>query len=276
MDLVKYLDIQEKLKEVKSKLESEGFTVAYICLYGSQSYNLDIFTEDYQSDFDMKAVIVPTLDELILNSKPYSKVHETPYGQVDVKDLRHYLETINKGNPTYVETLHAIYYSIDPLFEDEMRLILSKADALTEALSCQLIRAIYGMSLEKLKALKHPYPTTAAKIEKFGYDPKQLASLLRLRDLAQSYFLEEQSFTSSMWYGEEFARERMIQIKTGSYILEEAEMCSIDWVEEIKNIRNDYLQSVDEQTLDYSAKYDIIGLGNEIIRKRIERDISRE
>jgi hypothetical protein len=43
------------------------------------------------------------------------------------------------------------------------------------------------MMLEKYEALRHPYPSTVAKIEKFWYDPKQLHHIERLIKLMWRY-----------------------------------------------------------------------------------------
>ena len=39
--------IIEALETQKKRLEAEGYTVAYICLYGSQNYELDIDNGEY-------------------------------------------------------------------------------------------------------------------------------------------------------------------------------------------------------------------------------------
>ena len=43
------------------------------------------------------------------------------------------------------------------------------------------------MALEKQKALCHPYPNTMDKIEKFGYDGKQLSHCRRLLNFLSRY-----------------------------------------------------------------------------------------
>jgi hypothetical protein len=49
------------------------------------------------------------------------------------------------------------------------------------------LKACYGMMLEKFHAIDHPYPSIVHKIEKFGYDPKQLHHIVRLRILIERY-----------------------------------------------------------------------------------------
>ena len=47
---------------------------------------------------------------------------------------------------------------------------------------------MYGWNEQrKLKALKHPYPTIVDKINKYGYDPKQLHHILRMNDFIKKY-----------------------------------------------------------------------------------------
>ncbi len=57
---------------------SLGYNVYYIAVYWSQNYWLDIHDEGYQSDTDYKCIIIPTLDDLIRNSKPVSRVVDFP------------------------------------------------------------------------------------------------------------------------------------------------------------------------------------------------------
>ena len=57
----------------------------------------------------------------------------------------------------------------------------------------QAIRCMAGMSKEKLKALKHPYPTIVDKINKYGYDPKQLHHILRMNDFIKKYAILEKA-----------------------------------------------------------------------------------
>ena len=83
--------MKERMEKVRKNL---NHSPVYMCLYGSQNYQMDAHTDEYQSDFDYKAIIVPTLKDLVFNSKPISKVVEVENGQVDVKDVRSFFETL--------------------------------------------------------------------------------------------------------------------------------------------------------------------------------------
>ena len=45
--------------------------VVYLALQGSQNYELDEYSEEYQSDIDTKCIILPTLDDIVCGKSPY-------------------------------------------------------------------------------------------------------------------------------------------------------------------------------------------------------------
>ena len=49
------------------------------------------------------------------------------------------------------------------------------------------VNCIAGMVYEKHKAMEHPYPTLKDKIEKYGYDNKQLHHILRCEEFLRRY-----------------------------------------------------------------------------------------
>lgn len=260
-------NIQECLQKQKELLESQGYTVAYISLYGSQNYGLDIYTEDYQSDIDMKAVIVPTLDELVRNSKPISTVVETEWGQCDLKDIRPYFQTLTKANPAYIETLFTDYYIVDENFKEEFDEIFERREELVSTLSAQMIRAMYGMMCEKEKALCHPYPSIAHKIEKFGYDGKQLSHVIRLFNLMKDYYILGQPMNEAMIA--ERSKELIMKTKLNETTLEDALMLTEHYMAKGKELRDIVLSSIDENKLDYSVKDKFVELSQDIIKIKI-------
>lgn len=258
-------DIIETLKEYKQFVESNRYTVAYIALYGSQNYGLDLYTKDYQSDLDAKAVVVPTLDDLVYNSKPVSKVLEYKGNQIDVKDIRSYTDTLIKANPAYLETLFTKYYIIDDRFKNEMESILNLKDGLVNCLSCQFIRAAYGMMCEKEKAFSHPYPATIDKIEKYGYDPKQLHHIVRLWYLIEVYIHEKKYVLRPQEANIQF----LLDIKQGKFSFDEAVKQRDYYMSLGKNAKDEYLSKIDENKIDYSAKYKVVDLSRQIIKQKI-------
>ena len=265
-------NLLECLSKQKLILESQGYTVAYISIYGSQNYNLDINTEEYQSDIDMKAIIVPTLDELVRNSKPVSVTVDTEWGQCDVKDIRLYFQTLLKANPAYIETLYTDYFIIDSRFESEMTQVLSLKDELLEVLSAQFLRAAYGMMCEKQKALCHPYPSIAHKIKKYGYDGKQLSHSIRLYVMMGDYFVLNTPMKNCLQPSD--LRDFILDCKLNKLSLNEA-VKEMDLVlSQAKELRDSILSKIDESTIDYSIKDVFIKLSQDIIKNKIIQEIS--
>lgn len=266
------MDIIKKLKQQKSIIESQGYKVAYISLYGSQNYGLDVHTEDYQSDLDMKAVIVPTLDDLINNSKPISTTIQTEWGECDLKDIRTYFETLLKGNPAFLETLFTDYYIVDESFKSEFEKIFSLKDELVHTLRAQMIRAMYGMMMEKEKAMCHPYPTIAHKIEEFGYDGKQVHHIYRLWLMMQDYFINKKSLGECL-HPTQDKIDLLMELKLNKHSLVFAEGFVSEVMKDAKIIRDKILAKIDEGKIDYSVNFQFQELSKEVIKNKIIKEI---
>jgi len=265
--------LMDSLVRQKSILESEGYSVAYICIYGSQNYGLDLNTEEYQSDIDMKAIIIPTLDDLVADSKPVSIVVDTEWGQCDVKDIRLYFQTLLKGNPAYIETLFTDYYVVDNKFQREFDTIISLRNDLVSALSAQFVRAIYGMMCEKQKALCHPYPSIAHKIEKHGYDGKQAHHILRLWFVMTDYILNGKRLEECLRLTDEGRIEALMQYKLNRPSLEVASQMVDHTMGLAKNLRDSFLEKVDESKMEDSVSNTFLKLSQDIIKHKIIEEV---
>lgn len=172
----------EKLQLVWKHLESLGYKPHYLAIYWSQNYWLDINDDEYQSDIDYKCIIIPTLNDLVRNSKPLSIVIDYDGGQIDIKDIRSYVESVVKCNVNFLEILQTEHYICA-----EWTFLREYLEPLMSEMWQFYLKACYGMMLEKNEALRHPYPSTRTKIEKFGYDTKQLHHIMRLLTLIIRY-----------------------------------------------------------------------------------------
>ena len=105
----------------------------------------------------------------------------------------------------------------------------------------QALRCLAGTSAEKYKALEHPYPNTMDKIEKYGYDPKQLHHILRINDFMKKYIAglpyEECLIPNHAGY--------LMQVKKGLYDLNEARRIALEVDQENKKLKEDNLQPVE-------------------------------
>jgi hypothetical protein len=113
----------------------------------------------------------------------------------------------------------------------------------------QALRCMAGTSAEKFKALEHPYPNTMDKINKFGYDPKQLHHILRLNDFMKRYIS-----------GEDYASclipnhtGYLMQVKKGLYDLKEARRLAYEYDQKNKLLKEENIQVpefIDQKTLE--------------------------
>lgn len=183
-------DIFKELVNRKKILEGKGYKVIYIGLYGSQNYNLS----DEQSDIDVKAIILPTLQDIIFR-KVTSTTIECENGNIDVKDLITFYDVIKKGNFSYVEAIDTEYSIGDKYIKELFKQFRPN------------LNSILGAMYEKRKALTHEYPSKHSEFEKWGFDPKQHHHILRLYDLLE-YNLKNNDTRSYLVYEDNSDRQK--------------------------------------------------------------------
>lgn len=220
--------LKEHYKEIDGKYEIVG-----LFLQGSQNYGLDIYDDDYKSDIDTKAIVLPTLKDIVMNAPPISTTLVLENNEhIDLKDIRVMFDTFKKQNVNFIEILFTKFRLINPKYKDLWKKLTDKREDIArldynKALNCQC-----GMSEQKYVALKHPYPTIADKIDKFGYDPKQLHHILRMNDFIKKY-VKGKSYEECLVPDN---KERLIEIKKGVLPLEEAEILAKELNEETYRI----------------------------------------
>lgn len=236
--------IMKRIKEHYKFLENKGYTVLMIASHGSMNYNLYVEEDDYVSDIDTKAIILPTLDELIKDSKPVSKVYDDEYeAHIEVKDIRLMTELWSKQNMAYLEFFYAQYYYINPEYKDMISPLLEMRDEIVGMHKVRLIKSISGMSKEKLKALEHPYPSIKDKIDEYGYDGKQLHHIIRLNDFMRRYFVCGESYAQALWYEDGMIKDYMIGIKKSKLPLEQARTLATEKDAETKQMANNLISN---------------------------------
>lgn len=177
--------IKNHKKEIQKIVPAERFF--YLALYGSQNYDM----AGPESDVDTKAIIMPSLGDIVLNKKPTSYTHVLDNGEnLDIKDVRIMFDCYRKQNVNYVETLFTEYYDYGALYEKEVKELRDNAELIARYNPYLAVKCIKGMSYEKYHALTHKYPSKIKIIEKYGYDPKQLSHIVRLQDLLIKYVNE--------------------------------------------------------------------------------------
>ena len=259
------------------KRHLEEFTKVYpnlelfgIFIQGSQNYNLDIHTNEYKSDIDTKAIVIPSLEDVVMNKKPISTTHILPNNEhLDVKDIRLYFDNFKKQNINFIEILFACHKGINKEYLDLYQLLEENREDIAHYNTNQALRCMAGMSMEKKKALCHPYPTLKEKIEKYGYDGKQLHHIIRLFDFITCYCLDgtfQQCLTDYQPH-----KEEMMKAKKSEYSLKEAIKLAEKYDNFIKEIKDMNLKEKDE--INKNALEILNKVQYEVIKRRIREEV---
>lgn len=229
-------EIFKELSNYKKILEKKGYVVLYIGLYGSQNYNLD----DEESDIDVKAIILPTLHDIIFR-KVTSTTIECEKGNIDVKDLITFYEVIKKGNFSYIESIQTKYSIGDNYLKDLFSLVQVNK------------KSVLGAMYEKRKALTHEYPSKTKEFELWGFDPKQHHHILRLYDLLEYNFIHNEN-KSFLYYEEGKRRDELIRYKRNKDNIAKT----------IIENDSDYIIEMAKQLINHNYSYEVINLDEEI------------
>lgn len=246
--------INNRLAEHYAECEKLGYEILGVFVQGSQNYKLDCDTTEYQSDIDTKAIVIPSFKDIVYGKSGVSTTHILPNNEhIDIKDIRIMFDTFKKQNINFIEILFTEYFIANYKYADLVAELRSHADEIASAHYNQSLRCLCGMSMEKLKALCHPYPSIIDKIEKYGYDPKQLHHILRLNQFIKD-FTNGKSYRDCLVTSKEM-REYLIDIKVNAMPLEKATQLAVEKDTETRYIKDKYLQTV--EVVD-TQKYDIL------------------
>lgn len=185
-----------------------GFEPLVVNLYGSQNYEM----ETKNSDFDFKAIVLPSIDDVIYNRKPVSTTMMFNGGLIDIKDIRLMWDNYKKQNPNFIETLFTPYFCVNPKYAIDWFDIRDLAEDIAHADPAKAVKAMYGMALEKQRELCKSHPSLEELIDKYGYDSKQLSHIIRLYTLALNY-MEEEPYRDCL-VPNDFVKNLCIRIKT--------------------------------------------------------------
>lgn len=243
-----------------------------LVLQGSQNYGLDLYTDEYKSDIDTKVIVIPSLEEIVMNKKPISTTHICPNNEhIDIKDIRLYFDNFKKQNVNFLEILFSNFYIINEKYHDLWDELVADRELVAHYNINQALRCMAGMSMEKKKALCHPYPTLIEKIEKYGYDGKQLHHIIRMNNFIFAYG-EGKPYEECLKYLPN--KEEMMKAKLNQYSLEDALQMAEDFDIDTKNLKDKYLKPQDEinkEALDLLNK-----IQYNVIKRKLKEDIKKE
>ena len=202
--------IEKNLLCCKRILEDNGLTIVGIFLYGSQNYNLDY--ED--SDIDLKAIVIPSINDIVFNNKPISTTIDIPDGLCDIKDIRLMVQSWRKQNVNFMELLFTEYSYVNPLFYEFFRPLLAARETIVRYNEKRAVDCLRGFVYEKYYRLFKDTPSQHDEVIKYGYAAKQLVHMERLASLLEHYMKREPYMECLMVSPEE--RQKWIDLKTYS------------------------------------------------------------
>lgn len=257
------LNIEHQLHTHLDEVRARGHYPIYLALADSQNY--DLANED--SDVDTKAIIVPTLRDLAINKQPVSTTIKFDNGeQCDVKDIRLMFQNFKKQNINFLEILFTQHYLANTGFNDLFLTLRARADEIAHYNPFMALKCMYGMANEKFKKMEHISPASEEKIKQFGYDPKQLHHIVRLREFAERYV-----------NGEEFAaclktkhKSYLLHLKEGKFSLNDARAIASAEIIKLDAIVNEAAK------FDYKNDKEVEVLLNETVYSVMRRSFARE
>jgi len=228
--------IMKRLEEHYNTVIQMGYEIVGVFLQGSQNYELAY----ENSDIDTKAILLPKFNDFVLNNKLISTTHILENDEhIDLKDIRLMFECFKKQNINFVEILFTKYKVINPKYESLFQPIISNNELIARYNNYAAVNCISGMSMEKYKALEHPYPTIIDKIEKYGYCSKQLHHIIRLNEFIKRYLIGEKYSDCLISNNKEY----LINVKRNIHTLDEAREIAKRLCDETYKIKCDYMNN---------------------------------
>lgn len=238
-----FKNLKFHLQELK-KLRPE-YEFVMIAVQGSQNYNLDIYDEEYKSDIDTVAIVLPPFSNFVNNEKYISETLILDNNEhIDIKDIRQIFDIFTKQNIKYLEILNTEFRIINSKYKPELTQLLQNIDYVCSSNPVKLITCTFGMQLEKRKALTHMYEGLKDKIEKYGYDGKQLHHIARLYYFAERYISNGYNFKKAMDFKDidKNVYDVLIHAKKSEYTLTQALGIASAYVERLTDLRNTFVE----------------------------------
>ena len=228
-------NVQDEIQKHYDKLVELGYNVVGVFLYGSQNYELD-----YEgSDVDSKAIVLPTLNDVVLNKQPISTTIDMGDNCLcDVKDIRKMFECFKKQNINFIELLFTQYYVLNDEYKELYQPMLDNNELIAHYNNYASLNCMSGMALEKYNALTHPYPSIKDKIDRYGYDNKQFHHIFRMKEFMERYINGEKYSDILI----PLHKEGLLTLKKSYiYTVEEAKSMSKFACDEMKQLKDDYM-----------------------------------
>lgn len=213
-----------------------------IFLQGSQNYGLD-----YEgSDIDTKLIVVPSLEDIVLNKKPVSTTHVRANDEhIDFKDVRLYMDTFRKQNLNFLEILFTPFKIINPMYADEWNRLVAAREEIARMNEFRAVKSMKGIALEKFHAMEHRYPSKIDIIDRYGYDGKQVSHLIRVDDYLERYIKGERY--ESCLRPTDSKKDEIMKFKLLKYFsLAEAQVRALEVKAHVEKIADEFCEGKEE------------------------------
>lgn len=188
---------EEALKEHKAAVLAAGFkeeNIVGIFAYGSQNYGVATET----SDWDTKAIIVPSYEELVLRPPVSREIHLENEEHCEVKDIREIVNMFKKQNINFLEILYTEYKWLNPEYKGQWEYHFEEnREMITHYDTNKTVKSICGQAIHTLKQ----NPT----------DGKKVANGLRLLRFLEN-FLTGVNYSDCIVLSEN-ERQRIVELK---------------------------------------------------------------
>lgn len=266
-------NIQNHHTEAIKKCNEVGGFVFGTMLQGSQNYNLDIYSPEYTSDIDCKVIILPTFDDFCNNRQPVSTTDILDNNEHnDRKDIRLMFENFKKQNVNFTEIMFTDYFIINPLFYEDWDCVRNIAEDLVHAHPSQALKTMSGQSMEKRKALTHPYPACVDKINKYGYDGKQLHHIIRINDFMEKY-IAGYSFKECLDARTGDHYDLSIDAKLNEIPFEKAIILADEFNEKNIKIKNDWIDKYGDKIINSNIYNQLDQVKVNVIKKYFKKQL---
>ena len=210
--------------------------VIFVGYYGAHNYKLNTKSSDY----DFKAIITPSFEDIVLERKPVSTTIELSNCLCDVKSIRLMMNCWKKQNVNFIELLFTEYRWVNPEYEKVLKPLFDNNEKIAHYDELHAINCIKGMQMEKYHALFKPYPSQKDVVDKYGYAAKQLCHIWRLKDLISKY-VDGESYVKCL-VPSEALRGLLINIKEYKPVLskEQVEASAKMAIDETINLLKNY------------------------------------
>ena len=142
--------IYKRLEHDEKYVKNLGYEVFGVFLQGSQNYKLD-----YEgSDIDTKCIVIPTLEDIVLNKQPVSTtLILEDNSHIDVKDIRLMWQCFRKQNINFLEILFTEYFRIPIQYFKFWEMMMDINEDIAHYNNYAAVNCIAGMVFEKAEEL---------------------------------------------------------------------------------------------------------------------------